>query len=611
MKFYETVSIEMLNKLPKIRDVRFDAVGRNFICCHSEDVRGILNLVKIKGDPKQISGESNVRGGVGYGGGEFGVYKDFIVFSDKSGSLYKKLLSGNSEPIRLTPAWGACGSPEVSPDGQWILYVFQDGDTNGLAVTCPVENSWPARLVMGADFYMQPCWHPSGEWIAWAEWNHPWMPWDASCVKIGEVGGTRLTLFQEDWIAGERDRSASQPGFSPDGKWLSYIIREGEWDNLVVYHLKKHTGKIAVKGEGYHLRLPEWIQGMRSYAWHHDSRHIIYTKYYRGQSSLWKVNIADGKSESINTGNIHWITQMDTSPTNDDLVFLGSSSAIPRQIVQIHKGKINIRQSALEKGLAARIPKPEEIEFTTSKCHKSFGFLYLPGEKKKDPTPLVIHVHGGPTMASTLSFSSDVAWFTSRGYAYAQLNYRGSSGYGYSYQEELKHQWGIVDVEDAYFFAKHLIGFGAADPGRIVLMGSSAGGFTVLRALISYPGFFRAGICSYGVSDLLFDAQNTHKFERFYHRFLTGDLARNKQRFIDRSPINHIEKIRDPLALFHGEDDRVVSVLQTLRIFEILKSQDTPCILKVYANEGHGFRNTENIVDFYKTIEEFLDHYIK
>ena len=184
---------------------------------------------------------------------------------------------------------------------------------------------------------------------------------------------------------------------------------------------------------------------------------------------------------------------------------------------------------------------------------------------------MILSVHGGPTSANSKTFNNEAAYFVSRGYAYAQVNYRGSSGYGYAYQDALRHQWGIADVEDSIAFAQALVDQGLAFSGRMAVIGSSAGGFTVLNILIRQPGLFKAGICSYGVSDLLEDARNTHKFEKYYHQFLIGDLKKDRRRFIDRSPINHIEKIKDPVALFHGDEDSVVSLGQTLAIFEKLQ----------------------------------------
>lgn len=611
MKNNQPLSIKKISQLPRINDVRFSADGRFILYTASEGSQGVLFARTISGKPFSISTEQYVRGGIGYGGGEFSVRSGMVVFADRSGSLYKTQILRHASPVCISPAWGASGSPEISPDGKWVLYVFQDGERDGLAVVRTHGITWPTQIAMGADFYMQPCWHPSGEKIAWVEWDHPSMPWEASRIKLGELGGMQIKLFEEHWVDGGIGRSASQPCFSPDGKWLSYIIREGDWDNLVIYNLKRHSHKILVEGDGFHLRLPEWIQGMRSYAWHHSSQQITYTRYAHGEASLWKVNINKKKSEAIETKGIQWITQLESSPVNDDLVFLGSSPQIPKAICLIKAGKIRANQSSIEKEVGERTSQPLEITFSTGNGMISNAFLYVPIEKKQAPFPLVIHIHGGPTSASPLSFSSDAAWFTSRGYAFALLNYRGSSGYGYPYQETLRHQWGIVDVEDTFYLANYLIEKDLAHAGKIIVMGSSAGGYTVLRSLMTYPGFFKAGICSYGVSDLLADAQNTHKFEKYYHRFLTGDLSKDRQRFIDRSPINHIDQIKDPLALFHGDADKVVSIEQTLKIYMKLKTIGTPCTLTVYEGEGHGFREPENIEDYYSKIECFLEKYLK
>jgi len=605
------LSISTLNQLPRINDVRFSPDGQSIIYTSSEGALGMVNARALNGKPFPISAALNVRGGIGYGGGEFAVCGHSAVLVDRSGSLYQTKIARGTEPRRITPAWGASGAPALSPDGRWVLYVFQDGERDGLAVARSSGITWPTQLAMGADFYMQPCWHPSGEKIAWVEWDHPHMPWDASRVKLGEVGGMQVKLFEEHWIAGGEGKSASQPRFSPDGKWLSYIIRDGDWDHLVLYHIKRRTHQVIVAGSGFHLRQPEWVQGMRSYAWLHDSQRIVYTRCAFGRASLWCLDLRKKKSEPIETPGIDWITQVDASPVKDDLVFLGSSPKIPKQICFLRGGKLKIIQTGLEKKIGRSVEPPEEITFPTGDGGKAYAFLYQPANHADGASPLVIHIHGGPTSASPLSFSSDAAWFTSRGYAYAQLNYRGSSGYGYDYQEMLHHRWGVVDVEDTYYLARHLIDKGMARQGRILVMGSSAGGFTVLRALIQYPGFFKAGICSYGVADLLADASGTHKFERFYHQFLTGVLPRDRRRFIERSPIHHIEKIKDPVALFHGDADKVVAVEQSLQIFEKLKAAGVPCELKVYEGEGHGFREPENVVDYYDRIGKFLKRIFK
>lgn len=605
----QPLSIEMLNSLPRINDARFSADGRFLLYSASEGSQGALYARARTGRPFPLSTGQNVRGSIGYGGGDFTAGAGQAVFCDRSGSLFAVRIARHAQPARLTRPMTAIGSPELSPDGQWVLAVFQEDERGGLAVAPSSGPGEWRQVAAGADFYMQPAWHPSGNLIAWAEWDHPAMPWEASRIKLAELGGIPVKSPEGQLISGSAGQSASQPRFSADGQWLSAIVRHGDWDDLVLYHLKRREWRTLVKGEGFHLRLPQWVQGMRSYAWQHSGRAIIYTRYAAGAAALWQVDIASGAHSPIEVKGVKWITQLDASPVNEDLVFLASAPAMPKGIGLIHEGQFKLLSTSPHTGVDLRIQPPQEVEFDTGDSQKAYAFLYTPAGRKA-PWPLVIHIHGGPTAASPLSFSSDAAWFTSRGYAYAQLNYRGSSGYGYAYQEALRHQWGIVDVEDTYHLARHLLERGIAHPGKIALMGSSAGGYTVLRALMTYAGFFKAGICSYGVSDLLADAQNTHKFERYYHRFLTGLLPAQRTRFIERSPIHHIERIQDPVALFHGDADPVVSVDQTLEIYAQLKANHVPCTLKIYEGEGHGFREPQHVADFYNRVERFLKIFV-
>lgn len=611
MKSPSPVSIELLNSLPRINDIRFNKDATRLVWSESVGKQGILLAGKTRSKGCRLSGDQNVRGGVGYGGGDFDVNETGVVFPDSTGSLFTSTFSQNYAPKAITPAWGSTAAPIFSPDGKWVIYCYHAGNTDGIAITRVHSLTWPSQLVLGADFYMQPVWHPSGERIAWVEWDHPDMPWDASRVKIGILGGMQLRLLEEHMIAGGKNYSASQPQFSPDGKWLSYIIRDGEWDNLVLYNLKTRTSKVVIRGDGFHLRQPEWIQGMRSYGWNRSSSALYYLSYAHGESTLQKANILKGKSEKIEIHPFQWAVQLDISRVNDDLVFLGSSPKLPKQICSLCNGKLKYSPTNLEKEAGECCTEPIEITFPIPNGKNGFGFYYPPIDlDKNQKSPLILSVHGGPTSAHCKTFNNDAAYFVSRGYAYAQVNYRGSSGYGYAYQDALRYQWGIADVDDTIAFAEALVDQGYAFHGQLAVIGSSAGGFTVLHTLIRRPGLFNAGICSYAVSDLLEDARNTHKFEKFYHQFLIGYLKENRRRFIERSPINQIEKIKDAVALFHGDEDNVVSLNQTLAIYEKLKENHVPCELKIYAGEGHGFRKPDTLKDFYNRIDTFLMKYL-
>ncbi len=109
------------------------------------------------------------------------------------------------------------------------------------------------------------------------------------------------------------------------------------------------------------------------------------------------------------------------------------------------------------------------------------------------PPPLIVSVHGGPTSQTTANFKPRYAFLTSRGYAVLAVNFRGSTGYGRAYRQALQGNWGVYDVEDAVSGARRLLADGRVDADRLAIEGGSAGGFTVLLALIRYPGFFKGG----------------------------------------------------------------------------------------------------------------------
>ena len=612
-KNQKAIRIEDLNRIRRLNEVKFSRSGKQFFWLESIDGIGSLFHRTPAGKKIKISGAHSVGGSVGYGGGEFDAAEDMLIFADRDGSLCRVNWQEPEEIQSITPAWGGCAAPTISPDQQWVLYVYQQGDTDGLALAQTHGLTWPVQLVLGADFYMQPTWHPDREMIAWAEWNHPFMAWDASSVKIGRLAGKQLRLQEEERIDGGQSCAASQPRFSPDGKWMSYIRRDGDWDSLILYNLKEKRKQTLIPAEGSHLCLPNWIQGMRSTAWSPDSKSIWYFRYLRGRTTLWYVALQSGKSTQVDIDPVSWATQIDCSAEDNSLIFLGITPQQPKQIWRLVENKPKpIIANALD-GITEIASKPQEIVFPSGDRSEVYGIYFAPyaqAAEANKPPALILDIHGGPTLQDYLCFSSEAAYFTSRGYAYAMINYRGSSGYGYAYQDALRHSWGVVDVEDTLNFAQELVRRGLADPDRLVLKGSSAGGFTALNALIRKPGLFKAAICSYAVGNLVEDATNTHKFERFYHRFLTGNLEKNYQRFVDRSPIFHIEGIKDPVALFHGDRDKVVAPAQSVEIYEKLSSQGVPCILKIYEGEGHGFRKLDTIKDYYQEIERFLEEHL-
>ncbi|MEN4040799.1 MAG: S9 family peptidase [Anaerolineaceae bacterium] len=596
-----------------LQDVQWNQDGATLVWLQNEFGAGVLYAKENQEAQQVLTRDQNVRAGVGYGGGDFCVRHDHVVFAERDGRLFQKHLKRHAVKA-ITPAFGHCASPAISPDGKWVVYVHSDGISDVLGIVDIDGDSWPQILAKGADFYMQPAWHPAGKQLAWIEWDHPNMPWDGTRLMLAEAAGTPPMPGERRLVAGGQDLPVSQPQFSPDGRWLSYIISDGEWEKLVVIELASGQAKTLVEGDGFTLSLPAWIQGIRNYGWCYDNRTLFYTQFAKGRSSIWSVNIADGVSQPVDTGAYTWIPQLAVSPVANQIALLASAPTIPSRVVLWDSNRLQvIARSSPENISPDYLSEPEMISWLAPDGTGVYGLYYSPKNPRysgKGAPPAIINIHGGPTSSANIGYNAEISYFTSRGYAYVEVNHRGSSGFGRSYQLAQRHRWGLVDVEDAVGAADFLAAQGLADGKRLVISGGSAGGYTVLNALVRHPGRFKAGICRYGVSNLFTLDMDTHKFESRYNDSLIGPLPDAVEPYFELSPAFHAAKIRDPLAIFQGSEDQVVPPEQSEAIVRSLAANGIPHLYRLYQGEGHGFRKPENIADYLQQTEQFMQQHV-
>jgi len=202
--------------------------------------------------------------------------------------------------------------------------------------------------------------------------------------------------------------------------------------------------------------------------------------------------------------------------------------------------------------------------------------------------------HGGPTAAASPTLNVAIQFWTSRGLGVVDVDYGGSSGYGRAYRRRLDGAWGIVDVEDCVAAAVHLADQGRVDRDRMVIRGSSAGGFTTLCAL-AFTDAFAAGASLYGIADLATLATDTHKFESRYLDRLVGPWPEAADVYRRRSPLHHAAGLDCPVIVFQGLDDRVVPPAQAEVLVTALRAKGLPVAYLTFAGEQHGFRQAESI----------------
>jgi dipeptidyl aminopeptidase/acylaminoacyl peptidase len=272
-----------------------------------------------------------------------------------------------------------------------------------------------------------------------------------------------------------------------------------------------------------------------------------------------------------------------------------------------------LARSASESVPATALSQPEPLSWATAGEETAHGIFYPPASERFEGAgapPVVVLVHGGPTSQAKAKWDPAAQFLATRGYAVLQLNYRGSTGFGRDYMLRLRGNWGVCDVEDAVSAVRYLGDTGRVDSTKAVIMGGSAGGFTVLQAMIDAPDTFAAGVCMYGVANQFHLARETHKFEARYLDQLLGPLPDAASVYRARSPEYHADRIRKPLAVFQGEIDRVVPKAQSDAIVGALGRSGTPHVYHVYEGEGHGWRKSETVRHFWSAVDEFLQTHV-
>jgi dipeptidyl aminopeptidase/acylaminoacyl peptidase len=407
-----------------------------------------------------------------------------------------------------------------------------------------------------------------------------------------------------------------QPLFSPGGDWLFYISDEGGWGHIYRRHLD--SGQVARMSEGPgDFGEPAWNQGQRNVAVTRGGS-LIGVRNLEGFETLVSIS-AGGRLADLGTRhrdytNLAFVT---ASPAAEQVACVASSPVQPPRVVVVDlegAGEPSVRRrSDGENARPEQLSPARAVSWRSFDGEEAFGIYYPPASDRfasEGRPPLVVLVHGGPTSQVQATWNPQAQFFATRGYAVLVPNYRGSTGYGRDYMLKLRESWGIYDVQDSKTGAQHLVDRGEVDGSRLVIMGGSAGGFTVLQSLVELPGFYKAAICMFGVANQFTLASDTHKFEARYLDTMLGPLPAAAAVYRQRSPIFHAEKIVDPIAVFQGDIDRVVPREQSDSIVASLRARGVPHEYHVYEGEGHGWRRSDTIEQFYTSVQRFLVQHV-
>ncbi len=562
--------------------------GRQVIvrCSGDDDERDLI--------PAPFSARSRVHE---YGGGVYAIHQDTVYFvNDRDQGIYQTRI--DEEPT-LVFASNKLRFADLCVDDvhQQIICVCEDhngdGEPENMLVAISLSGTPELHILhQGYDFYAAPTINPNSDQLAWLAWRHPNMPWDETDLLVAELHTGAVKNVRP--VAGGDNESIFQPRWSPDNR-LYFVSDRSGWWNLYRLNLNEPESVCEFDAE---FGLPLWVFGMSTYDFC-SADEIVCCYCQQGEWYLCLVCTNTGELKRVDSP----YTDISSIQANkESVIFLGGSPTqavevaefnFTRQLYRTHKRSSDTIIDA--SGLSVAEP----ITFPTSDNSIAHGFFYatansrFAGPKNKKP-PLIVISHGGPTAATSSTLNYKIQYWSSRGFAVLDVNYRGSTGYGRAYRQALNGKWGLSDVADCEHGARFLTERGNIDPERTIIRGSSAGGYTTLCAL-TFGTTFKAGASLYGIGDLETLVRDTHKFEARYLDRLVGPYPQEKALYEARSPINATEKLHCPVIFLQGLEDKVVPPSQAETMVNALEKKGVAVAYVTFDGEQHGFRQAKTI----------------
>lgn len=549
-----------------------------------------------------------------YGGGAWWLAGETLFFCKEAGQKVHRIDPGfEPQPVTPTPPLGETwcyADGTMTPDFRWIVCAMErrgsDGETINQLVAIRATGGTPIVLRGGSDFVSSPRIDPTGRYIAWITWDHPDMPWDATRLWVAELDNSseRLALREPVVVAGGPDVSVQQPLWDPTGRlWM--ISDETDWWTLYAATTPGRPEKFTVRVDRTgDIGSPAWVFAQSRYGFLSDGR-VVFAYSSDGVDHLAVLEPLTGEIDHLDVGATA-INGIATTATTAVMVSASFTAEAAITAVLVGRGGsssttvIRAPRDLPVSSATLSIGRPVSFPTGPNGNRVAHGLVYLPTNPEVsapagERPPLIVMIHGGPTAAARPELRLETQYWTSRGFAVVDVNYRGSTGFGRRYRNELRGAWGVADVEDCVAAARSLADAGHVDGDRMVIRGGSAGGFTALAAL-TFTDTFAAGASLYGVADLELLAADTHKFEARYLDSLVGPLPESVELYRERSPIHHVDQLDRPVIVFQGMNDVVVPPNQSEAIVSALRERGVPVAYLVFENEGHGFRKAETLI---------------
>lgn len=579
---------------------------------------------------------------------------------EKQPQIYLIPLAGG-EAQRLTDLKGEFGPFEWSPDGRRLVCQFRlkdqeaqerekDAHKKELGVAArhitrvyykldgtgylPRErwHLWlvdvpggRARQLTAGEIHdeRQPAWSPDGREVVFVSNRSPDPDLDPDVMDVWVIPAAGGEMRRVETPLGQK----SLPSFSPDGRWIACVCREGRsnwWknDNLWVTAAdgsvppRNLTGAYDIHVSSDTLNDVGGSPAMTPPTWSNDGQRLYFQVTRRGRGLLQSVALDGGDLQAvIDEAGVVGPYSFDRQQAR--LAYFMGRMDDPCQVWLREMAGGQARQLSAVNGKLLRgldLGEVEEVWFEGAAGNDLQGWILKPpGFEPGKQYPSILEIHGGPLVQYGYYFMHEFYYLAAQGYVVYFTNPRGGQGYGEAHAKAVWGAWGTVDYDDLMVWVDYVAGQPYIDRARMGVTGGSYGGY-MTNWIIGHTDRFRAAVTQRSVSNLI-SMWGSSDFNWIFQQDVNDQPPwQAMEEYWARSPMKYIGHAKTPTLVIHSQQDLRCAQEQSEQVFVALKVLGVDTELVLFPDEPHGLSRggrTDRRVVRLQHILRWFDRYLK